>query len=90
MSYTLLYSLSVEMYTWSILFLKSFISLDSINIQYTVPPGQNDMFSPPPQPEIPLQMQILSQNAIFLTERVNFYPNNWKFTFLPKRGATKN
>ena len=48
------------------------------------------MFSPPPQPQIPLKMLILSQNAIFLTERVNFYPNNWKFTFLPKRGATKN
>ena len=30
----------------------------------------------PPQPKIPLKMQILSQNAIFVTEKVNFYPNN--------------
>ena len=43
---------------------------------YTVPPDQNNMFSPPPQPKIPLKMQILSKNAIFVTEKVNFYPNN--------------
>ena len=34
-------------------------------------------------------MQILSQNAIFVTEKVNFYPNNWKFTFLPIGGQLK-
>ena len=56
----------------------------------SVPPDQNNMFSPPPQPKSPLKMQILSQNAIFVTEKGNFYPNNWKFTFLPKRVATKN
>ena len=62
----------------------------SVKLPYTVPPDQNNMFSPPPQPKIPLKMQILSQNAIFVTEKVNFYPNNWKFTFLPNRGTTKN
>ena len=45
-------------------------------ITYTVPPDQNNMFSPPPQPKNTLKMQILSQNAIFVTERGNFYPNN--------------
>ena len=30
----------------------------------------------PPQPKIHLKMKILSQNAIFVTEKVNFYPNN--------------
>jgi len=48
----------------------------SVKLPYTVPPDQNNMFSPPPQPKIPLKMQILSQNAIFVTEEVNFYPNN--------------
>ena len=62
----------------------------SVKLPYTVPPDQNNMFSPPPQPKIPLKMQILSKNAIFVTEKVNFYPNNWKFTFLPNRGTTKN
>ena len=59
-------------------------------LQYTMPPDQNNMFSPHPQPKNPLKMQILSQNAIFVTEKVNFYPYNWKFTFLPNRGTTKN
>jgi len=48
----------------------------SVKLPYTVPPDQNNMFSPPPQPKIPLKMQILSKNAIFVTEKVNFYPNN--------------
>ena len=89
-----LYTVSVQSVSWnvhrSIMFLKWFISWDSINTQFTVPSDQNDMLSPPPQPQIPLEMPILSQNAIFLIERVNFYPNNWKFTFLPTWGATKN
>ena len=79
-------------YIWNIC-RKHFVSqivYFSVKLQYTVPPDQNNMFSPPPQPKIPLKMPVLSQNAIFVTEKVNFYPNNWKFTFLPNRAATKN
>ena len=45
------------------------------------------MFSPLPQPQIPSKMQILSQNAIFLTEQVNFYPNNWKIHIPAQKGG---
>ena len=77
---------------WNI-FWKHFVSqivYFSEKLPYTVPPDQNNMFSPPPQPKIPLKMQNLSKNEIFVTEKVNFYHNNGKFTFLSNRGTTKN
>ena len=45
-------------------------------VDHLIRKHQKNMFSPPPQPKIPLKMQILSENAISVTEGGNFYPNN--------------
>ena len=78
---------SFEIYVGSILFLKSFQCKASI---HSASWSEQYVSSSSTTENSPQNADFLSQNAIFVIERDNFYHNNWKSTFLPNKAATKN